>query len=99
MDWVQVASNFGVPMLILASLGVALWRIGVWIGDRIVDPLVRSHINAVNTLNDRIPKQCEKLDAIREAQDENTSQLIALRTATESQTSILKSTIERSQVT
>ncbi len=43
-DWIQVAQNFGVPVMCMVALSYAMWRIGKWIGIYILKPLSDRHL-------------------------------------------------------
>jgi hypothetical protein len=49
MDWVQVAQTFGLPVVLLLLLLLALWRVLRWTGDNVVKPLVAKHLEFMDS--------------------------------------------------
>lgn len=47
MDFLQMAERIGIPFVILAAFGVAVWRVLVWLGEKVVTPITNSHIALV----------------------------------------------------
>lgn len=42
--FVQIAQSLGIPVAILAVLGLAIWRILVWIGSNVIKPAMERHM-------------------------------------------------------
>ena len=57
MDFMQAAERIGIPMSILMAVGFAVWRIIIWLGEKVITPITASHIALVeetkksNTIN------------------------------------------------
>ncbi len=56
-------ANFGFAAMCLAALGLAVWRIVVWLGTRF-DPVIKAHMDLVEALKTATPKQTEFMQSI-----------------------------------
>lgn len=48
MDWLQVAQSFGVPVAILVTGGLGIWRCVVWLGREVVKPISDRHVKFID---------------------------------------------------
>lgn len=59
MDWMQIATQLGVPVACMAVLALAIWRVAVWAGSHVLMPLVTSHIQFLSEVTTELKKQTE----------------------------------------
>ncbi len=72
MDFLDIVKSIGFPSAVLVFVGIAIWRIMVWAGNKVVEPVVAAHIQLVEsakTTNETNAKTLEKMTAILEAND------------------------------
>lgn len=56
MDWEHLA-NYGLPTLLLGFCLYGLRGMVLWAKTTVVEPIVKSHLELINTMKDNIPKQ------------------------------------------
>ena len=56
MEW-KDAFNYGVPTALLAGFVLGLWRVLVWARDKVVEPVVKNHMELIDTLKTHMPRQ------------------------------------------
>ncbi len=70
--------NFGVPTAILLMLMYGLWKMAMWFKESVVEPVVKSHLKLIETLNEHIPKQTEAIYRQSEVLEKRTALFAAL---------------------
>lgn len=66
MEW-KDAFNYGLPSLLLFILFIGLWRLAIWSRQHIVEPIVKNHLKLIDTLNEHVPRQTEKISKVGDA--------------------------------
>jgi hypothetical protein len=79
----QIVNNFGVPTAVMVFAAFCLWRLGNWLLTNAVEPLVKSIVSLVQTLQAKVPEQCAKLDRLIEATDNQSAILERVAKAVE----------------
>ena len=64
MDFVQIASQFGIPAVILVALGLAIRQVIVFVGTRIAEPLTQGALENYKVQNACTEKMADTLEAI-----------------------------------
>jgi hypothetical protein len=82
MDLIEVAKVFGFPCACLAALALAVWRIAVWFGTHIAEPLAAAHIQAMAAQTNAIQTISTKVEAIDAKLDKVTDVVIRITAAT-----------------
>lgn len=59
MDWMQIATQLGVPVACMAVLSLAIWRSAVWAGAHVLMPLVKAHVHFLDEVTLQLQKQTE----------------------------------------
>lgn len=76
--WFRVAEKFGVPVVILAFVGVALVSGARWTADNVVSPLVNRHIRFIDTTEETMEKQAsndaEQTEALKQISQSTVAQ-------------------------
>lgn len=62
--WLKVISTIGFPSVVLIALGLALWRIGDWMANKVINPLVDSHTSLVKQLQSSDERNSETLETL-----------------------------------
>jgi hypothetical protein len=60
----ETIRQLGFPAAILIVFGLAVWRVLVWVGNKIALPVAEAHIQFLKILGDQSEKQTQHLDAI-----------------------------------
>lgn len=60
MDWEHIASTFGIPVLILFALGVAMWKVGKFFSTP-VQQWILAQASLANSLSEVSREQCQLL--------------------------------------
>lgn len=61
MDWKDLF-NYGSPTVMLAFVAYATWKIAGWMRTKVVEPIVKSHIELIDTLRLHLPRQSDSID-------------------------------------
>ena len=97
MEW-DKAFNFGLPTAILAVVCYALWKVASWAKEKVVEPIVASHLTLIATLKEEIPLHGRKLkevaDTASAVADKQEKQLNEIKEELISQTGVLKFAID-----
>lgn len=64
MDLMTVATNFGVAVMCLVALSLALWRGVVWFGSNIGKPVADRHIRFLDELSTAVASQSQALQNV-----------------------------------
>jgi hypothetical protein len=72
MDWVDVATRFGLPTMFLLGLSFALWKTGVWLAVNVVTPIVTAH----KAYLERTALNSEKLAEVLRETNERTAKVL-----------------------
>lgn len=97
--------NYGVPTALLAMICFGIWKVSNWAKIKVVEPVVKAHLELVEALKDAIPEQNRKLDqvvttaatvavAAASVSSESHKQMELLQQTLMDQTGILKAAIE-----
>jgi hypothetical protein len=95
MDFVTIAQTLGVPVAVMAFMAAASWITCRWLAEHVVRPVVRSHLELIDTLARRIPELSDKIDELVASKDRESAQIAELRKDTNIQTAIVKTAIEK----
>lgn len=97
MEW-KDAFNYGLPTVLLSVLVWAIYKMSLYIKSKIVEPIVDSHLLLMKTLQDELPKVVRKLEHVTmyaaKATKETHDQMVGLKEAVSTQTTVIKETIE-----
>ena len=66
MDVIQVAQMFGVPVAVAAAMGLAIWRVGIFVGNKIAIPLVERHVAFIDKLERTMDHTAQTMEAIND---------------------------------
>lgn len=70
MEWKE-AFNYGLPTVLLLFVLGGLWKIIVWGKTSVVEPLLKSHLELIETLKESLPITNQKLGEIVETTRES----------------------------
>jgi hypothetical protein len=62
--WLKVISQLGFPSVVLIGLSIALYKLGIWMAAKVVNPLVDSHTSLVAQLQSSDQRNSETLDTL-----------------------------------
>ncbi len=68
MDFGVMLANFGVSVACLAVMGFAIYKAAIWLGNRIIVPLVERHIKFMDEVATGMANQSQSLQNIVEEQ-------------------------------
>ncbi len=54
--------NYGVPTGVLIVLLLGIWRLVLWGRAHVLEPIVRSHLELIDTFTEHLPKLAETLE-------------------------------------
>lgn len=89
MDWEKWLDHFGVPIVALVALSIAVWRALVYIGANILKPLADRHIQFIDTLEKTQTGMLDKLTTQTQQLDDQTVLLKAIKATSTVQTKIM----------
>lgn len=50
MDWITAAKDLGLPSVVIAGMGYAIWTAGTWFGREVLIPLRNRHFDFLASL-------------------------------------------------
>ena len=53
-EWVQVIQSLGVPVTILAVMVIGIWKVGRWMGENVIKPMVAAAILTLKTVQEAV---------------------------------------------
>lgn len=74
--------NNGIAVTVLAAVGFAVWRIIIWAG-RKLDPIMKAHLDLIQTLREHSPKQTTKLEQVLQENVKQTQAILNQKEALE----------------
>jgi hypothetical protein len=81
METLEVIKNVGFPSAVLIFVGIALWRVLVWTGNKVVLPIKDAHVKLVESAqqtNETNAKTLEKMGQLLESNDSRDKATYAL---------------------
>ena len=98
----KILDKHGVPIVLLAVIGLALWRILVW-AKGWLEPIARGHVELIEELKKHAPQQTEKLEEVKQEMHKQSDSLESIDTTTkktaEATTAISNITMQNQQTT
>lgn len=61
--WESLFQTFGIAVVCLFGLSLAIWRVGVWLGNKVVIPVAERHIRFLDEVAAGIKSQTENIIA------------------------------------
>jgi Mg2+ and Co2+ transporter CorA len=99
MDYVSIIQQLGVPVAVMTFMAAACWITCRWLAEHVVRPVVKSHLELIDTLARRIPELSDKIDELVQSKDREAAQIAELRKTTDVQTAVIKTAIDRQTAT
>jgi hypothetical protein len=82
--------NYGVPTALLMIVLWALWRLTTWARDKVVEPVVKSHLELIDALKTHVPKQTDAINAQSTAINAQSKEISDQTKAIDKQTDMLE---------
>jgi|CXWL01.1.fsa_nt_gi hypothetical protein len=70
MNVTAIAGQFGIPVAILAAVGLGIWKSLSWFAKEIAKPLAEGHLTYLTTTAQQTDKMCDTLSALEVNQRE-----------------------------
>ena len=86
LPFMREVFNYGVPTAILFITGYGIYKTTIWLRDKIVEPVTRSHLELIDTLKLHMPKQT---DTVNELLEENKKQTTTMSNISDNETRLL----------
>jgi hypothetical protein len=64
MEWWEKAANYGLPTVLLIGLLWGMARTAAWTRKVVVEPVLKAHLDLIETLKAAVPQQNERLDKV-----------------------------------
>lgn len=63
-NFVDIVKNLGFPIALLFIVGIAIWRIIIWLGKTVITPVTNRHIKFLDDVTKEFEKQTEELEKL-----------------------------------
>jgi hypothetical protein len=94
--------NYGTPAAFLLIVMIGAWKFLKWARIHLVEPLIKNHLELIETLKDNIPEQSAKLREVarlaKEVSATTDGKLDAINETLKNQTTVLKTTLDTQTV-
>ena len=67
--WLKRGERIGFPLVVMIMVFVGLWLVMSWVGGNVVKPMVDSHINVLNTVQDSLTAQTRIMEVFSHSID------------------------------
>lgn len=61
--WTELMSSFGFPVVCVVAMSLALWRVVIWIGRKLLEPAVKALIELIVQLQKSLKAHDEMLES------------------------------------
>lgn len=68
-DWFDIAQSFGLPVVMLFVVVWGLSKVAIWLGHRVVVPVMERHVKFIDKLEGSVEKQSDNLDRMATSQE------------------------------